>query len=66
MSGWTCRHQDGENYCQRLRVGCRPGMVGCFLRGKTSFIYDEEGRGIPQSPVPVKKPRSRRGRKVSA
>ena len=43
MARGACRHQDGESYCQKLKVGCRPGMVGCVLRGKEHFDHDEEG-----------------------
>ncbi len=63
MSEWSCRHQSGEGYCDRLGVGCMPGRVGCALRGKVRFTYDEEGNLTPSPDWGRKKRRRKRVKK---
>ena len=63
MPGWSCRYQSGESYCDRVKVGCVPGMLGCALRGKVRFTYDEEGQLIPPSDWDEKKARPKRLKK---
>lgn len=42
MSSWSCPHQTGDYYCQRVKRDCEPGMKGCVLRGKVRFAKDED------------------------
>ena len=34
---WACPHQDDE-CCNRLKKSCKPGMKGCALNGKVTFL----------------------------
>lgn len=36
---WECRY-NVQNYCQRLKRECEPGIKGCILYGKVTF-YDK-------------------------
>ena len=47
MSGWSCPHQTGDYFCQRVNMDCVPGMKGCVLRGKVHFAKDEEAHPAP-------------------
>jgi hypothetical protein len=51
MSGWSCRHQSGEE-CLKVGVPCRPGMRGCVLIGRVVFADDV---------VPKRRPRAKAG-----
>ena len=42
MSSWSCPHQTGDYFCQRVKKTCEPGMKGCILRGKVHFAKDDE------------------------
>jgi hypothetical protein len=49
MSGWGCRHQLDDR-CLLLRKDCKPGIPGCVLYKKVTFINEVE---------PMKKARAR-------
>jgi hypothetical protein len=57
MSGWGCRHQVDEQ-CLLLRKECKPGMPGCVLYRKVTFLKDVEQRPKQRpKPKPAAKPR---------
>jgi hypothetical protein len=43
MSGWGCRYQL-DDQCLLLRKECKPGMPGCVLYKKVTFITDAPRR----------------------
>ena len=56
MSGWSCPHQTGNYFCQRVKRECVPGMKGCVLRGKVRFAKDEVySNPSAESPAPLRK-----------
>lgn len=55
MSGWSCPHQTGDYYCQRVKTDCVPGMKGCVLRGKVRFAVEEEFIPSPRQEQELKK-----------
>jgi len=61
MSGWGCRHQC-QDQCLRLRKECKPGVPGCVLHGKVTFIHalEPERARVPKRAA---KPRPEAGRK---
>ena len=38
---WGCPHQI-DNLCVRLNRECQPGIKGCVLRGRVTFLYPKE------------------------
>jgi|GEM_PF-6041070 len=48
MSGWGCRYQL-DDQCLLLRKECKPGMPGCVLYKKVTFIHEVEGKS-PRKP----------------
>jgi hypothetical protein len=63
MSGWGCRHQY-EDQCLRLRKECKPGVPGCVLHGKVTFIHaiEPEPTGAPQQRVKLRPAPARKRR----
>ena len=77
MSGWGCRHQLDDR-CLLLRKQCKPGIPGCVLYRKVTFISEVERQPRKQAPrkrareperprsgritSPAKRERSRRSR----
>lgn len=39
---WICPHQIREDYCDRLKGECKPGVKGCVLYKKVRFIVPNE------------------------
>jgi hypothetical protein len=52
MSGWSCPHQTGNYFCQRVKRECEPGMKGCVLRGKVRFANEEDEKTGTLEPPP--------------
>lgn len=61
MSGWSCPHQTGDYFCQRVRRDCVPGMKGCVLRGKVRFAKDEESDSSESIKSKTGKPKDQTG-----
>jgi hypothetical protein len=62
MSGWGCRHQSQEQ-CLKIGVPCHPGMRGCVLCGRVTFI--EQTPASPPAPTRTRrKPRRNAGTKT--
>jgi hypothetical protein len=57
MSGWGCHHQLDDR-CLLLRKECRPGIPGCVLYKKVTFLRDvEPTKRKARNPKPARKGR---------